>query len=250
MRSLCRLALVSLLALSFAVPAVAEDKETALALATELTTTHKAKKYADLPDIVARVPEVYKAVEDKAARKSLLTALASVAKDKKAGDARLAVVTAVAALGDAKGGWKAISRLMPDPKVEEATPLDLAVVKAAGDLAPSRATKPLIELVQKAKDNMLAREAALALGGYGTDKRGRVKILEELISLGQRTRPGRSTSKNVSPVARERWSKVGPGIVLGLNRLTGQKIKDFEEWELLYKDNKKRPKNLFLNDDE
>ena len=42
--------------------------------------------------------------------------------------------------------------------------------------------------------------------------------------------------------------KVGGPILGALNRLTGQKVRDPDEWIALYKDHKKKPANLFVED--
>jgi len=235
--------------LALAAPAWAADVEEANALVDELETERKNKDPGAMIMAIEKVPAVYKSIDDKSARGKLLGALGKIAKDKKAAEARPAAVTALVQVEDPKPAWKQISKLMPGPKVEEASDLDLAVVNAAGELAQSRALKPLYELLGKAKDNKLARAAGIALGGYGADKRGRVKVLEELIDTGKRIRPGRSTDKAVSPEATARWREVGPGITKGLNRLTGQDLGTFEEWEAVYKENKKRPSDLFVEDD-
>ena len=160
----------------------------------------------------------------------------------------MAAVDALLALESLKAAWKVLSKLMPNvKKLEEATALQLAVVKAAGRMAQARAIKPLTELAYKSKDDKLRAAAALALGGYKDDKKNRVKLLEELIGIGKRTRPGRSTEKAVSPEARARWSAVGPSVVRALNNLTGHKERDFESWEQMYSDAKKKPSDLFLD---
>ncbi len=232
---------------SLAVPraASAADPQEALDLAAKIDAIQKGGE-GNLAEEVGKVPEVYKGVEDKSARGKLVDALGSVAKDKDAAaDARLAAVNALVAIEDPDPAWREISRLMPNVKVEEATDLDVAVVKAAGDLAQSHAIKPLEDLLGKAKDNKLSHEAAVALGGFGADKKNRVKILEDMVDLGRRIRPGTSTTKSVSKEAMDRWTAVGGGIVEGLNRLTGDKLATFEDWEAKVKEHKKKLQDLF-----
>lgn len=244
---------LTLLALVLALPAFADDeakqrKEEALALAEQIDELRKDEKAAEAAEAAARVPDLYKleTLKDKGAKKKLLDALGDLAKEDDIGmDARVAGVEALIALEDPKPAWKELSRLMPSDDVEEASDFDVLIVKAAGDLAQSRAIKDLEELLGKAKDSRLAKQAAISLGGFGADTRNRTKILDEMISLGRRIRPGRSMDKNVSQVAIDRWAAIEPGIVEGLNRLTNREIKNFEEWELLYEDNKRRLKDLF-----
>ncbi len=249
---------LAVLAFTLTVPARAGDdeakqkKEEALQLVDQLDALRKDKKTSEITEAIAKVPPMYKdeGLEDKGARGKLMGALGDIVKDDRLGAARNAAVEALVAMDDPKAAWKEIHRELPDRDVEEATEFQLLVVKATGELAPSRAVKDLLELVEKAKDGQISKEAALALGGYSLDTRNRVKILDELVSLGRRFRPGYSADKGVSQSAQERWALVGPGIVGGLNRLTNRQIKTFEEWELLYDDNKKHLKDLFRDEDQ
>ena len=242
------LPLLAVLALVLSAPdALAEEGE--VDLATEIETARKAKDDGGTQTAVKKVPAAYKLAE-KGDRGKLVGALGKVLKDKKLSDARHEAVDALVALQDPKPAWKQLSKVMPNPKkTEEADELQLAVVKAAGALAQKGAVKPLIEMASKAKDPNLAAEAAGALGGYREDEKGRVKIFEELMSIALKTRPGQSTTKNVSAAAQERWQKVGPRIVESFIRLTGRKETSFDNWEQLYKDNKKRLKDLFEEDE-
>lgn len=251
------LAFTLLLALPALAPswAWAEDEAVAevapeQALLDQITALTKAEEFNALIDEIAKVPEIYVASDSDSIRGKLRAALGKIARDKDGGDARFAAIEALQELEDPKAAWKEISKLMPKGKEDEAAPLDLTVVKAAGVLAQSKSIKALGELAMKAKDPSLAATAAVALGGFREDKRNRVKILEELVKIGLRTRPGRSMEKATSNVALERWAKVEKGVVQGLNDLTGRGLGNFEDWEVLYKDNKKRPATLFLEEDE
>lgn len=236
------LALLGLLA----VPATAADDDPVAALLAELDQLRKANDATGLATAVAKVPEAYKGTEDSGARSKLRGELGKILKDEDLGAARNAAVDALVALDDPKAAWKEMSRVLPDAKVEEASEVELAVVKAAGKLAQSRAIKPLLELTAKAKDNKVGAEAAEALGGFRSDTRERVKILEELISIGRRLRPGQTTSKGASQEAVQRWQAVGLGILKGLNALTNRKETTFETWEQLYDQYKKNLKDLFV----
>ena len=247
MRPLTLLPVVLLLALGVP-PAGAEDEvDPGKALLEQIQTLRKAEDGGALAEAVAKVPGIYKDSEDKSLKGKLRGELGKIVKDDDLGPARKAAVEALVALEDPKAAWKELRKSMPDRKAEEVSELDLAVVRAAGVLAQSRAQKPLIELAYKAKDAGLASAACEALGGYKDDKRGRVKLLEELITIGRRTRPGRSTENNVSPEAQERWGKVAQGVIKGLNGLTGRQVSTFEDWESLWDDYKKRPKDLFVD---
>lgn len=245
------IALFALIGLALLAPAArAADAEEAKALADAIEAQRKAKDPGGMMIEMEKVPPVFNEIEDKSARGKLLGAVGKIARDRKAGEARATAVVVLSQLNDPKGAWKQLSKLLPSHKVKEATKLDLAVVKAAGDLAPDRAKKPLLELLGKAKDAKLSAEAALALGGYRKDERGRVKILEEMIDTGKRIRPGNSKDQNASAEAIARWTEIGGALAKGLNRLTGQELGTFEEWEVIYKENKRRPQEIFLPDEE
>jgi len=246
-------ALLAVLALCAAI-AHADGTEAVKALVGELAAAGKAKDSSAASAAIGKTSALYESCEDKALRGKLLGELGKLLKNKKLGDARMDALNALVELGtiaNPKGAWKHVSKEMPNPKkVEEATELQTAVVGAAGRLAQKGAIKPLLELAAKAKDDKLAAAATRALGGYGQDKKSRVMILEELIDLGKRTRPGRSMSKAVSPVAQARWQAVGSALIGALNHLTGRKEGDFETWEELFKSNKKKPANLFEDDED
>jgi len=246
MRQACASAIVIALLAGFALRVVAEDENPVTALIAEMEQLRKAEDASGLATAVAKVPELYKGTEDSGARSKLRGELGKVVKDDDLGAARIAAVDALVALEDPKAAWGEMAKALPGPKVEEANELELAVVVAAGKLSQSKAVKPLLELSAKAKDNKVAAAAAEALGGYREDKKERIKILEELISIGKRTRPGQSTSKGASQTAQERWGIVGPGIIKGLNGLTGRQETTFEAWETLYDQYKKTPKDLFV----
>ncbi|MHC5010531.1 MAG: hypothetical protein ACYTG6_06195 [Planctomycetota bacterium] len=231
------------------IPTARADVEEAKALVERLQELRKAEDVGGLTAAIGQVPDVYKGIEDKSTRGKLRAELGKILRDKDMGDARLAAVTALVALEDPKLAWKELSKAMPDRKIEEAQPLDLAIVKAAGALAQSRAIKPLLELAEKAKDNKLAAAAIEALGNFGSLTSQRVTVLEELMSIAIKTRPGQSTTVQISQEARERWAMLGPVIVKAMNELTGQRVVSFEDWELLYRDNKRNLRALFIAGD-
>jgi hypothetical protein len=220
-------------------PVAAEEAADPAALVLKIEELRKAKDEAGMKVEVEKVPDVFNAATDPAVKGSLADALGKVAKDKKAGEAREAAVQSIAMLNDKKLAWKELKGLMPDVKVEEASPLDLAVVKAAGTIAEDGAIDLLLTLGEKAKATPLAKEAMAALSGYtAADKKDKVKILDAALGLAVRIKPGQSTSKNVSPEAQARFQEVGGAIVHTANTLTGRKV-NWEEWEVLYKENKK-----------
>jgi len=210
-----------------------------------LVAHRKAERIPELESLIDQVPQAYHASEAKMQAK-LRSELGKVAKDKKLGAARVAAVGALVRLDDAKHAWKEVGKLLPKPKTEDATDLDLAVVRATGDLAQPKATKPLLELVAKAKDPKLAAAAARAIGGYKGHEKVRVKLLAEAVTLGRRLKPGQPAGgKAGSPDAQKRWELVGAALVQGLNELTGRDVQGFDAWVELWNEHKKSPKDLF-----
>jgi hypothetical protein len=222
-----------------------EPASEAAALAQKIADLRKAEDTGALEAAVKEVPAVHKAATDPAEKGLLEDALGKVLKDKKAASARSASAEALAQLEDKKAAWKQLSGSLPDRKVEEHTELDLAILKAAGAIADDRAIDPLLELAAKAKAVAIAREATDALGGFGQSKKRRVGVLEELVSLGVRTKPSSGAGKAASPAAEERWKEVGPAIIRALNKLTGQNYQQFDDWYDIYKQNEKSLGKLF-----
>ena len=243
--SLLAILVAAILACLAGTTARAEEDASGQELLDRITALQKSGEIGQLQGAIEEIPAVYQAEGSAPLQPKLRALLGKIAKDKKMASARVTAVRTLGELGDAKHAWKEISGLLPAPKVEEASELDLEVVRVAGKLAQPKASKPLLELVKKGKDAKLAGDAARALGGFGADVKGRVKILEELVSLGRRLRPGTSTDKATSPVALERWGLIGPGITAGLNGLTGREVSDFAGWETLYDENKSKLKSLF-----
>lgn len=240
-----RVAVVAATLLLLSTAATHAEEDAGKALIERLKTLQRAGDDGELATAIDEVAAVYKSEGAAPVQAKLRGALGKIAKDKKLGSARAAAVRALTELDDPKNAWKELSKLVPDAKVAEASDLDLEVVRAAGRLAQPKAAKPLLELVKKGKDPKLAAASARALGGFGADLKGRVKILEDLVSLGKRLRPGQSTDKAAGSAATERWAAVGPAIAEGLNELTGRSLKDFESWEALVDENKRNLKSLF-----
>jgi hypothetical protein len=131
-------------------PVAAEEAADPAALVAKIEELRKAKDEGGLREHVAKVPDVHNAATDPAVKASLADALGKVAKDKKAGDARMAAVEALGLLNDKKLAWKELKGLVPDVKVEEPPAFDLAVVKTAGVIAEDGAIDTLLLLSEKA----------------------------------------------------------------------------------------------------
>ena len=237
--------------LLLASPLAAEEPaaDPGLALVAKINELHKAKDEVTVRAEVSKVPDAFKAAEAPATKTALVDVLGKVAKDKKMPDAREAAVQAIGEIADKKMAWKELKPLMPDVKTEEPTAFDTLVVKTTGVIADEGAIPDLFTMVEKAKANALGREAALALGGYtAASKKKKIEILDTLLSFAVKIKPsqGGSSGKQTSPEATERFSLIGGGIIDTAVKLTGRQVKTWEEWEVLYKDNKKNLSKLMM----
>ena len=234
-----------------ALPVFAEDDDPNAVpkeLIASLSELRKAGDVSGLQEAVERVPHVYADTMDKALRSKMCAEVGKILKDKDAGAARSSAAEVLTQLDDPKTAWKYLSKVLPDPKWEEVDAFYIVVIDSAGKVAYPKSVKALLELAAKSKDNQVAAHAVMALGNFGEDKRARVTVLEELMSVVQRIKPGHSTSKQTSPEAMERWGTIQPAMLGALNQLTGQNVATFEDWEELWREHKRNPKSLFIRD--
>ncbi len=237
-----------ILTILLAPPALAEDVDPGKALLEKVTELRKAEDVNALTEAIGQIPGVY-ADAAPALQGKLRAELGKVLKDQDLGSARQAALDVFIGIDDPKNAWKEVGKCMPDRKAEEPPEVDVAIVRSAGVFAQSKAIKPLLELAGKAKSAKLSAAAVAALGGYGKDRKNRVKIYEELVDIAKKTRPGRSTEKAVSDEAQERWGLMEPAVVAALNELTGQNLAKFDDWEAMAKEYKRNPKDLFISGD-
>ena len=243
--------LLFLFASSSFLPALAKDDPDQLAKAKDLVAAiaaqRKAKDAAGLLESFKAAVDLHNALEDKGTRGKLQKEIGAVLKDKKMGDAHSAAVATLSMLNDPKGAYKQLKKHMPDPKDEKLSDIGNEILKAVARLAPDSALKDLYEIGEKAKDHAAGAGAITALGFYGKSKK-RVEVLETLIKLTMRFKPAQSQTVNVGEATRKRWEKLAPPLMTSLNRLTGQKIRSPDEWLAMWKENKKKPANLFVDE--
>ena len=77
---------------------------------------------------------------------------------------------------------------------------------------------------------------------FGKSKK-RTMVLEEMIKLVMRFMPPRG--QQVGEATLKRWNDLAPPLINALNRLTGQKVRDPDEWIQMWRENKKKPNDLF-----
>jgi len=223
----------------------AADAEGAKALLAEMAASLKAKDASAFAEQAKRAVEMHNGLEDKALRGKLQKELGSGLKNKHLKGVHAEIITALGSLNDSKGAYKQLKRFMPSPKLEEITDRQRAVLTAVDGLAPSGAIKDLYALAEKAKNHDAAALAIGALGSFKTSKK-RAAILETLVKLIARFMPPRN--QTVGKATRERWAVLGPALGRACNEISGQKVRDPTEWLELWRDNKKKPANLFVND--
>ncbi len=246
MQALSRMSIVvGLLALLFSPIAHAREESAAKALTRQLAALRKAGDANALVDVMPEVAQAYRQSGNPGEMAKLRGELGKIAKQRKLGPARPAAVRALASLGAPKEAWAELTSLMPAARVEEASALDLEVVKTAGKLAQGKVVKPLLVLVAQAKDPQLAVVAAEALAGFRAAPKTRVAVLKDLLALGGRMAAAATASDAASDAA-SRWATVGPAIVRGLNGLTGQELGSFEEWTAAYARDGSAPEKLFV----
>jgi HEAT repeat protein len=112
------------------------------------------------------------------------------------------------------------------------------VVLSLGKTKSPEAVKPLIDLLPH-KDSWMQAATAEALGMYGlADEKTRKAIFEAILKvmMGQKNKV--DTDPN-DIEARERWDVIGPPMIQALSNLTGQDIRDPQEWQRFWNKNKK-----------
>ena len=228
-----------------ATPAHAEGDE-AKALLAALSAARKDKERVGLADAVERVPAAFAATADAGTRKKLLAELGKVLKDKKAIGARTAAAKALGQVEDKAAAWKVLSKALPKPKAKDVAQHETAAIRAAAALAQDAAIPPLVQLMQKGKSRIAAREAIIALGGYGSSKK-RASVLEALLETTSRLHAAaQSAAQNPKGGSGGRaWEELGPSLIASLNSLTGQKHATADAWMAAAKEHKKKLDGLF-----
>jgi len=223
---------------------VAEAKNLLEKLAAWTDDANKAKVEKALPKLV----KVHNELKTNAMRGKLQKAAGDMLRKDELGAVRMAVADTLGRLNDPKGAYKQLKPHLPAVKVTAAGPFPLRVIQAVGALAPDSAIPTLTKLMQKAKDNNVARFAIQALGKFGWS-RSRTKVLTSLAEFLRRLRPGGSDLRKGragGQAARVRYDFLQRTLVAALLELTGQKKYDtVDKWLVAWKANKKTPAKLF-----
>jgi len=130
------------------------------------------------------------------------------------------------------------------------------VIDAIRATKPSNAVSPLLKI---ASDSRHAPTCVLALKGlasYGTERRYRAKILDTILSMVRKDRPGRkgrnhddAYGPHSGEASRNRWHMLSGPMVEMANEMTGQEIGSADAWFDLWSEYKRKPDELFENVD-
>ena len=217
--------------------------EKAKTLAADLEAARKAKDGSAAGGHLKALPAVHNAIEHKPTRGKLQKAAGALIKTKGMEDLGATAIAALAELNDPKGAYKQLKKYMPGPKDKKAIDdRGKAVLAAVAKLAPDGAIGALLDLAEKSRDYDAAGMAIGALGFYKGSKK-RVEVLESLIKLIQRFQPPRG--QQVGAEAEKRWKALGNPLVIACNRITTRRETTPDAWLGLWKENKKRPDDLF-----
>jgi HEAT repeat protein len=248
------LALTALLAgVLFLFPAAAHAEGTTIAqVVKQLDTSLKSKETQAVTTGLESVVEAYKTAE-KADRKKLLSAVGKVLRKK---DAKLkrAALSAFEAMGDADA-WKYYGSLLRAPVHKSFSQVQSQAMDVTRVLQPEGAIKPLLKIMRKSKNLGAAAKALRTLGAFKNSKR-RAKILDELISVTIKERPGVRGRDNTvwygprqtGEQARSRWQALSRPMVAAANELTGQELGSPEAWFEIWRDHRRHLEGLFQDE--
>ncbi|MHC5010053.1 MAG: HEAT repeat domain-containing protein [Planctomycetota bacterium] len=145
-----------------------------------------------------------------------------------------------------------VTRYLKPVDDEAACPMALAAIETAGRLADDRFVPPLLGIVKRSANPIVAAKAMRALGHFGESTAYRIRILRVLIEVVEEARDeqlrsggqnGEDASDPLGPAAR--WAALGGALTPTLNELTGQKLHTPYDWFELYEANHDEPEALF-----
>lgn len=232
-----------LLVALFAAPCCADEAqrlEQAAALIEQLATARRGGERAALEAALPKVPELHNALDDKAARGRLQSAVGDVLdEDALPVGVRLLAADTLGAMHDERV-WTQLKREWPATDLEAALPLHVRLVECAGKVAAPASAASLIDLLRNGRDANLVRASVDALAEFGWAK-NRVSVLQALGDTIPLTAGG---GRRGAEVARTLES-LRPALLASLNRLTGRTEPTLEAWTELLKTHKRRLDELF-----
>lgn len=224
-------AIVVTLLLSVSVVAAAED-DSAKSLLEQFADAQKRKDEAGLVRALGMAPQVHNASDVKAVRGKILSAVAKVAKNKKAGAAQVRAVEALGQMNDAKSAFKTLKGLFPKGKKGENPELAEATLAATGRLAAPGGVPLLRDYMNRSKETSLRRTAIEALGAYGQSPQ-RVEAAKALLdALAEWKKKSDAPPKAAAARAEATlpWEMLAPTAAESLKQLTGTERAGPAEW--------------------
>jgi hypothetical protein len=154
-------------------------------------------------------------------------------------------------MGDADA-WKHYGSLLRSPIDKSLSPIQSQAMDVTRVLQPEGAIQPLLKIMRKSKNLSAAAKALRTLGAFKGSKQ-RAKILDELISVTIKERPGVRGRDNTvwygprqtGEQARNRWQALAAPMVAAANELTGQDLRSPEAWFQVWRDNRRNLGGLF-----
>ena len=203
---------------------------------------------ATLRRAITALAKAHNQSKDKATQKSIQRALGKVLRTLKLGtDVRMRAADALGTLNALKAAFRELKGSLPSPRDKTSGPVELAVIAAAGNLAPDTAIRPLEQLVMTSVNPQVVERAAAALG-YFTFSAKRVHVFDVLIARLQRRpgapKKGAKSSSNAAGYAAS-WKLAETAVIYALNRLTGREILTSEAWIVTARSHRKMRKKLF-----
>lgn len=195
----------------------------------------------------------YPVAADDADRARLLKSVARVLRFKD-DDVRSAALDAFDDMGNA-AAWRYYRSLLRGADGKVFRPLMRQAIQLTGSLTPEAAVPTLTKIMKKAKRPEAAAEAMRALGRFGASKH-RVRILGEIVQTTRKEKPGYRGRDNPIYVGRsysgadtrDRWQALVGTMVRSANELTGRNILSAEDWFALWRENRRDPRVLFVQE--
>jgi len=150
----------------------------------------------------------------------------------------VAMASAVCLSKMAPESVKSLDKLCFDKKVTSDPAVHRQVILSLGKTEDESAVDTLLKLTSS-KDAKIQGAAIESLGRFrAIDQKERKEVCERLIKI---IMPIKSTvdSDSEDIIARERYDVIGPPTITTLQKLTDQKIRDFQEWQQWWNKNKR-----------
>lgn len=180
-------------------------------------------------------------------------------------------VAALRALGATQDA-RAAPHIKPHLRQADRKRTDLvleAAIDAAGQAVDDALVEPLLGLVEDSRHAGVGARAVQSLGAYHSCRKKRAKILERVVKVVERLKPGgppraRGGGDPMDPTGtsggeglppgqeggpQDRWVALVKVLPEAMSRLTGRKLAAAEDWFLLVKERKGRLEAIFVDEE-